>query len=142
MKLRKVRKAPKRYDDFDWHAEDHGEDDATTPSPHALARPASRLRPCNLPFNPNLPPAAFPTLDVNSPRKANPPTVASPPAPDPTFLVWNTTKVRGPIDWVGDSSPELQQGSQATKPTPPPYQTPRDIEPGSMYDILCRMRTQ
>lgn len=139
MKLRKARKAPKRFDDYGWE-EDH-KVRSTTPSPKTRARPATRMQPHNPLYNPNIGPAAFPTLDHGVSRKANSTAVGSSHAKSPKSLVLNT-KIRSQIDWLRKYQLEAQKVERARIPVPPPYKTPADIQPGSMYDNLFRLTAQ
>lgn len=141
MKLRKARKAPKRFDDYEWEEEeeDH-EARVTTTSPKPRAYSAMHLRPHTLPYNPNLPPAAFPTLEYGVPREANSVATESE-SPHAKSLVLNT-KIQSHIKWLRNNKTIGQKVEPAKIPVPPSYTTPLDVQPDSMYDKLSRMTAQ
>lgn len=141
MKLRKTRKAPKRYDDYGWEEENHEEALPTTPSPKARARPTFCLQPDNPPYNPNLSPASFPTLDYDVPCKASPTAVIPSQGTSPTSLVVNTN-IRNQIEWLRNRQLEEQNPERARIPIPPPYEIPPGTELGSMYDTSFRVEAQ
>ncbi|MCJ1464979.1 hypothetical protein MMC07_003594 [Pseudocyphellaria aurata] len=73
MQLRRNVKAPKRYDDESFNDPDRTPDNPPPPPPapsRAQTRIHPSLRPKIIEFNPNLPPAAFPTLDSWLPRES------------------------------------------------------------------------
>ena len=139
MKLRKARKAPKRFDDYEWEQEEENRElRATATLPKARPRSAIRNRSHNLPFNPDLPPAAFPSLESDVARKANSMAARSPHAKS---LVINT-KIQSHIEWLKNNKIKAEKAERARIPIPPPYTTPPSIQPGSMYDKLGQMRTE
>lgn len=139
MKLRKARKAPKRFDDYEWEQEEEDRElRATATSPKARVRSAIHNRPHNLPYNPNLHPAAFPTLEYGTSRKVNSMAAGSPHAKS---LVLNG-KIESLIEWLRSNKIKAEKAQPAMIPTPPLYTTPPGIQPGSMYDKLCRMTAQ
>lgn len=160
MKLRKARKAPKRFDDYEWEQEEEDRElRATATSPKARPRSAIRNRRHNLPSNPSLPPAAFPSLESDVARKANFMAARSPHAkslesdvarkanfmaegsPHAQSLVINT-KIQSHIEWLKNNKIKSVKAERARIPIPPPYTTPSSIQPGSMYDKLGQMRTE
>lgn len=141
MKLRKTRKAPKRYDDYEWEEEDQEEVRATIPSPKARARPTFRLQPDNPPYNPNLSPASFPTLDFDVPCKANSTAVRPSHGTSPKSLVINTN-IRNQIEWLRNRQLEAQKPERPSIPIPPPYEIPPGFEPGSIYGTSFRTEAQ
>lgn len=138
MKLRNARKAPKRFDDYEWEREEEGRELCTTITvPKARGRSAIHTL-HTLPFNPNLPPAAFPTLEYGNSGKVTSMAAGSPHAKS---LVLNT-KIQLHIEWLRNNKIKVERAERARIPIPPPYTTPPDIQPGSLYDNLCRVKAQ
>lgn len=139
MKLRKARKAPKRFDDYAWEQEEEDRElSATITLPKARACSAIHTQPHTLPFNPNLPPAAFPTLEYSTSRKEASMAAGSPHAKS---LVLNT-KIQSHIEWLRNNKIKAERAESAKIPIPPPYTAPPDIQSDSMYDDLCRIKAQ
>lgn len=138
MELRRARKAPKRFDDYEWEQEEDRELNATNTLPRTRARSAIHTQPHNLPFNPNLPPAAFPTLEYGMPRKAAAMAAGSQHAKS---LVLNT-KIQSHLEWLRNNKIKADRAERAKIPIPPPYTTPPDIQPGLMYDDLHHVKAQ
>lgn len=133
MRLRKKRKTPKRYDDYRWEAEDRVEAHSTTPSPISRTRSPIGTRPSNLPFNPNLPPAAFPTLEYGVPRRADPIEIQPPCPADTTSLVINK-KWRSQMNWLGYRRSQALKEGEARIPTSPHDETFPNVNLESMFD--------
>ena len=138
MKLRKTRKAPKRYDDYEWEEENHEEALPTTPTPKAWARPTFRLQQHNPPYNPNLSPASFPTLDYDVSCKASPTAVIPSQGISPNSLVVNTN-IRNQIEWLRNRQLEEQNPERERIQIHPPYEIPPGTELGSISGTLLRM---
>ena len=139
MKLRKARKAPKRFDDYEWEEEEEDREiGAPTTSPKVRG-PVTRLRPHTLPYNPNLPPAAFPTLEYGVSRKSSSTMAAE--SPHAESLVVNS-EIGRHIEWLRNYKKKAQKVEQARIPIPAPFTTPLNIQPDSMYDLLFKITAQ
>ena len=139
MKLRKARRAPKRFDDYAWEEEEEDcELSGTITLPKTRGRSAIHSQPRSLPFNPNLPPAAFPTLEYGTSRKEASMAAGSPHAKS---LVLNT-KIQSHIEWLRNNKIKAKRAESAKIPIPPPYTTSPDIQSDSMYDNLGRIKAQ
>jgi hypothetical protein len=135
MKLRKARKAPKRYDDYEWEEEDYDLVCATTRAIKAHSQQAIRIQPSIPAYNPNLRPAAFPTLDYRVPPQGSHTSVG----PQPVLL---NTKARSQINRFRNYQREGQKTPKPKLSVPPLYETPPDIQIGSMHDCLMRITAQ
>lgn len=117
MRLRRKVKPPKRFDDESFNNPERKSDNPPpTPPPPPPPTPVNTrinpsLRPKIIEFNPNLPPAAFPTLDSWMPRKPE-------------------------VNDLNPPSPSTLSSSTPPPPTLDPIPWPVHMKPKSLHDLF------